>query len=271
MLRLLCVLLPLGTGIPVSGSVVRGVVGRPVTLHCTYPLTASADVTSMCWGRKHCPYSGCDTEILRTDGRKVTWSKSARYQMKGNIAEGDVSLTIEDVNFSDTATYCCRVEIPGWFNDKKREQTLEVDAGPNSPNVTFDTRVNVSMGPTVGYTHQIQVPVSDGTLSQGVTTQQPEESDSSVLTPVKTTLSSKTFVKDIQESLWKTNTTIYVVVPVLVLTLSVLVAGFYIRRLKTNKNPTCISSLPMRGFEPGGLVATKDVQSYAEDNFYIME
>ncbi|XP_078506874.1 hepatitis A virus cellular receptor 2 homolog [Lissotriton helveticus] len=271
MLRLLCLLLPLGTGFPVSGSPMRAVVGQSVTLPCTYPVTRYSDVSSMCWGRGHCPYSRCSDAILRTDGWKVTPSESTRYRMKGDISGGDVSLTIDDVNTSDAGTYCCRVEIPGWFNDKKHELTLEVAAGPNTFTLTYSTSAGFYKGSTAGYIDATQVPVSVGTLSRDFNAQQPEESDSSPLTTEQPNLSSKRSQINNQERQWKTNTTIYVVVPVLVLTLTVLVAGLYIKRLKTNKNAKCISSLPMRAYEPGGSVSTQDGHGHAEDNFYIME
>lgn len=49
----------------------------------------------------------------------------------GNVAGGDVSLTIRQVEESDSGTYGCRVEIPGWFNDHKHQMTLTVVAGEN--------------------------------------------------------------------------------------------------------------------------------------------
>ncbi|XP_078506875.1 hepatitis A virus cellular receptor 1 homolog [Lissotriton helveticus] len=119
--------LRLGTCSPVVQSVVRGAVGQSITLSCTYPVIAWSDVTTMCWGRGRCPYSRCNNEILNTDGWKVTQSESTRYRMKGDIPGGDVSLTIEDVGTADAGTYCCRVEIPGWFNDLKLTQSFEVD------------------------------------------------------------------------------------------------------------------------------------------------
>ncbi|XP_069057837.1 hepatitis A virus cellular receptor 1 homolog [Pleurodeles waltl] len=124
---LLCWNFLLTIGSPVTPSAVRGAVGQSITLFCTYPVMRWSDVSSMCWGRGRCRYSGCGTEILRTDGWKVTWSKSTRYHMKGDIQGGEVSLTIEDVSTSDTGTYCCRVEISGWFNDLKHMLNFEVD------------------------------------------------------------------------------------------------------------------------------------------------
>ncbi|XP_040201490.1 hepatitis A virus cellular receptor 2 homolog [Rana temporaria] len=44
----------------------------------------------------------------------------------GDIEKGDVSLTISGVTMEDAGTYCCRVEIPGWFNDLKSNIDLEI-------------------------------------------------------------------------------------------------------------------------------------------------
>lgn len=75
----------------------------------------------MCWGRGHCPYSGCNDGIIWTDGNKVTWRKSDKYRLRGDIELGDVTLTIIGATTDDAGTYCCRVVVPGMFNDLKTE------------------------------------------------------------------------------------------------------------------------------------------------------
>ncbi|XP_056373160.1 hepatitis A virus cellular receptor 1 homolog isoform X2 [Hyla sarda] len=102
--------------------VVTGRLNGRVTLPCTYSNTA----TTMCWGLGRCPDNKCNDEIIWTDGHKVTWRKSDRYQLLGNIGQGDVSLTITRATKKDEGTYCCRVEIPGWFNDLKVEHTVQI-------------------------------------------------------------------------------------------------------------------------------------------------
>ncbi|KAG8128481.1 hypothetical protein E2320_015348, partial [Naja naja] len=42
-----------------------------------------------------------------------------KYYLKGNVSQGDVSLTIANITEDDVGTYCCRVEYEGWFNDGK--------------------------------------------------------------------------------------------------------------------------------------------------------
>ncbi|XP_018408940.1 PREDICTED: T-cell immunoglobulin and mucin domain-containing protein 4-like [Nanorana parkeri] len=63
---------------------------------------------------------------MQTDGSKVTWRKSDTYQLLGNITQGDVSLTLTVVSEKDGGTYCCRVDIPGWFNDLKENIDVKI-------------------------------------------------------------------------------------------------------------------------------------------------
>ncbi|KAM6357355.1 uncharacterized protein FN964_006307 [Alca torda] len=121
-----------------SEPVVRGVIGQPVQLPCFYPVARHKDISDMCWGRGPCPNSKCNNKILHTTGNRVTFRKSQRYNLRGYISYGDVSLTIAKVKAEDAGTYCCRVEIPGWFNDIKRNMRLEVVRAP--PVMTTTTR-----------------------------------------------------------------------------------------------------------------------------------
>ncbi|NXQ79195.1 TIMD4 protein, partial [Nyctibius grandis] len=113
-----------------SEAVVRGVIGQPVQLPCFYQVARQKDISDICWGRGPCPNSKCSNEILHTTGNRVTFRKSQRYNLQGYISYGDVSLTIGKVKAEDAGTYCCRVEIPGWFNDIKQNMRLEVDRAP---------------------------------------------------------------------------------------------------------------------------------------------
>ncbi|XP_021266353.1 T-cell immunoglobulin and mucin domain-containing protein 4-like isoform X2 [Numida meleagris] len=113
-----------------SGTVVRGVIGQPVTLPCSYQVTQEKDISDMCWGRGPCPNSKCSNKLLHTTGSRVTFRTSQRYNLQGYVSYGDVSLTIQEVKAEDAGTYCCRVEIPGWFNDIKRNIQLVVVRAP---------------------------------------------------------------------------------------------------------------------------------------------
>ncbi|NWT58196.1 HAVR1 protein, partial [Erythrocercus mccallii] len=113
-----CVLLVLFTGSKGSELVVIGEVGQDVTVPCHYSVRNRNAITSMCWGRDRCPNSKCSRPIIWTDGWRVTEQHSSRYQLKGDLQSGDVSLTIVNAREADSGIYCCRVELPGWFNDQ---------------------------------------------------------------------------------------------------------------------------------------------------------
>ncbi|EHH26974.1 hypothetical protein EGK_17065 [Macaca mulatta] len=101
-----------------SETVVTEVLGHRVTLPCLYS-SWSQNSNSMCWGKDKCPYSGCNEALIRTDGTRVTSRKSAKYRLLGTIQRGNVSLTILNPREGDSGVYCCRIEVPGWFNDVK--------------------------------------------------------------------------------------------------------------------------------------------------------
>ncbi|XP_048851207.1 T-cell immunoglobulin and mucin domain-containing protein 4-like [Brienomyrus brachyistius] len=108
-----------------SSEMITGFVGYNVTLPCSYDAQYYGGL-HVCWGRGEIPRSGCDNEIIATDGFKVTRRKSHRYQLSGDLNQGDVSLTIIDAEMGDSGIYGCRVEIPGWFNDLKIQVTLTI-------------------------------------------------------------------------------------------------------------------------------------------------
>ncbi|NXO32927.1 TIMD4 protein, partial [Cisticola juncidis] len=125
----------------VSQAVVRGTVGQPVTLPCSYHVKRLKDISDMCWGRGSCPNSKCNKQVLQTTGSRVTSRLSQRYNLHGPVSSGDVSLTIAAAQAEDAGIYCCRVEIPGLFNDIKRNIRLElVTAPPVTTTTTTTTR-----------------------------------------------------------------------------------------------------------------------------------
>ncbi|NXG16622.1 TIMD4 protein, partial [Grallaria varia] len=121
-----------------SQAVVRGVAGQAVKLPCTYRVTRRTDISDMCWGRGSCPNSKCKKTILETRGSAVRSRKSPRYELQGSVSSGDVSLTIGTLEAGDAGVYCCRIEIPGLFNDIKRNIRLEVAKA--TPVMTTTTR-----------------------------------------------------------------------------------------------------------------------------------
>ncbi|XP_069811279.1 uncharacterized protein [Dendropsophus ebraccatus] len=115
----------------VSGGDIIGSVNGILTLPCTY--TVHKNPYTMCWGRGECPSFGCNKDIILTDGQKVTKRKSNRYQLLGNIGEGDVSLTITRATNQDEGTYCCRVNTRGPFNDLKVEREIRIRDPTDNP------------------------------------------------------------------------------------------------------------------------------------------
>ncbi|XP_072486940.1 hepatitis A virus cellular receptor 2 homolog [Notamacropus eugenii] len=102
------------------------VVGQTVLLPCSYVVNPKTETVPMCWGRGTCPLNQCHEEFLRTDGQRVAFQKMKRYQLKGNLLQGNVSLTIENVRETDNGTYCCRIQFKGPFNDQKTSLKLVV-------------------------------------------------------------------------------------------------------------------------------------------------
>ncbi|XP_066053242.1 T-cell immunoglobulin and mucin domain-containing protein 4-like isoform X2 [Chamaea fasciata] len=127
-----------------SQDVVRGTVGQPVTLPCSYRVTRRTGVSDVCWGRGRCPNSKCSSKILHTTGSKVTYAVSQRYDLRGDVSYGDVSLTIRAAKAEDEGLYCCRVEIPGPFNDIKRNIRLKL---ARAPPVTTTTTITTRKAP----------------------------------------------------------------------------------------------------------------------------
>ncbi|XP_031443218.1 hepatitis A virus cellular receptor 1 homolog isoform X2 [Clupea harengus] len=116
----------------VQSITVVGLVGQTVTLSCKYN-TNTHHITSTCWGRGKVPWSRCADPLLSTnDGGRVTYRESERYQLHGRVKEGDVSLSIQNVEENDSGIYGCRVELPGWFNDLKINIRLTIIKAPDS-------------------------------------------------------------------------------------------------------------------------------------------
>ncbi|KAM6251729.1 uncharacterized protein LJ264_009462 [Porphyrio hochstetteri] len=132
------ILLVLSADPALSKLLVTGTVGQDVTVPCSYNVGSIGD-TSMCWGRGECPASKCSQTIIQTDGRKVTQQVNSRYRLKGNLLEGDVSLTIVNAKLADSGTYCCRVEISGWFNDQKNTRMVVINKAPGSTTESSST------------------------------------------------------------------------------------------------------------------------------------
>ncbi|XP_045682775.1 hepatitis A virus cellular receptor 2 isoform X1 [Phyllostomus hastatus] len=112
-------------------------VGQNARLPCNYSPPTPGDLVPMCWGRGPCPMFHCQGEVLHTDGRHVTHRTSSRYQLKGYLHTGDVSLTIENVTLADSGTYCCRIQFAGLLNDKKVDLQLDIKPAEVTPAWTW--------------------------------------------------------------------------------------------------------------------------------------
>ncbi|XP_021096328.1 hepatitis A virus cellular receptor 1 isoform X3 [Heterocephalus glaber] len=169
-------LLLLHTG-SVFSTQVSAVEGQSVTLPCTYSVSGGS-VTSMCWGRGPCPRNQCSDTLIWTDGHQVSSRRNERYWLNQHIKQGDVSLTIENVTVGDRGQYCCRIEVPGWFNDIKKTISLSVvpattTRAPRTPGVSTAPRTpGVSTAPrTPGVSTAPRTPgVSTAPRTPGVST-----------------------------------------------------------------------------------------------------
>ncbi|KAF0039427.1 hypothetical protein F2P81_007662 [Scophthalmus maximus] len=116
----------------VSAEGIITTVGADVTLLCNYDAKYYGRLP-VCWGRGAIPNSGCANEVIKADGTSVISRQSERYVLMGDFGKGDVSLTIRQLEESDSGIYGCRVDIPGWFNDHKHQLTLTVVAVRPNP------------------------------------------------------------------------------------------------------------------------------------------
>ncbi|XP_029374779.1 hepatitis A virus cellular receptor 1 homolog isoform X2 [Echeneis naucrates] len=128
-----------------DGSRFFGRTGENITLPCKYNKDYYGALF-ICWGRGKIPNSGCNNQIISTDGHRETNRVSSRYQL-GQLEDGDVSLTILNLTDSDGGLYGCRVEIPGLFNDNKHQFEVTVERAPQT---TTSSDVQMSTLQTAG-------------------------------------------------------------------------------------------------------------------------
>ncbi|CAI9170755.1 unnamed protein product [Rangifer tarandus platyrhynchus] len=223
---------------------VTGVAGQSVRLPCHY----NGEVTSMCWGRGACPWLNCGTNIIWTDGYRVTYRRDGRYQLNGNIGRRDVSLTINNAALSDSGLYCCRVEKRGWFNDIKTTLELRVNPAPTMMVTTASVtaRSTTSALPMPAPTRDLQ-PASLSSPTQTAETQpttlyktnitsSPWHSCSTdgngtvTQSPDPHWHSNETLVALAQETWMSTNKGVYIGISVTILALLLMFVAFWIKR-----------------------------------------
>ncbi|XP_034740163.1 hepatitis A virus cellular receptor 1 homolog isoform X3 [Etheostoma cragini] len=142
----------------VSSSTLKviGFFGHNVTLPCMYD-SLTHGVLSFCWGRGMVPRSQCSNTILSSQDGAEHFRQSPRYQLLGRVTDGDVSLTILDAQWSDAGVYGCRIEIPGWFNDKKINTYLVIEEAPVEQPVTQEWTPTAGDTLTTLLTNKVEV------------------------------------------------------------------------------------------------------------------
>ncbi|XP_026515254.1 hepatitis A virus cellular receptor 2 isoform X1 [Terrapene carolina triunguis] len=255
------ILMVLFTGLTVSGSPVRGVVGQNVTLPCKYRVNHQNDITTMCWGRGSCPSFQCSQTILRTDGWRVTERQSSRYRLEGNLAQGDVSLTIANAAEADGGVYCCRVEISGWFNDQR-----------NNLEVVIETARTSTAGPHAYTPEHTSAAANASDTSSTIAPQWPLVFTSEAPEDVSIQTAS-TSIRQLTEpestgAGMQVGISIFVVLLVILVLALILSKRYFPNRQKLK---TLASSVSFSNAEHGGFQSTLEAGVHAEENIYTMD
>ncbi len=96
-------------------------------LSCHYSVKHHG-LSHVCWGRD-CGTFWCNDIVIQTDEYGVISKVSDRYKLIGDVLSGQMDLGIQKIQKTDSGPYCCRVDIEGFFNDKKVSYTLRVMKG----------------------------------------------------------------------------------------------------------------------------------------------
>ncbi|XP_051533449.1 T-cell immunoglobulin and mucin domain-containing protein 4-like [Myxocyprinus asiaticus] len=104
--------------------------GSTVILSCHYSVKHHG-LSHVCWGRD-CGTFWCNDIIVQTDEYGVISKVSDRYKLIGDVLSGQMDLGIQRLQKADSGPYCCRVDIKGFFNDKKVSYTLSVMKAPTT-------------------------------------------------------------------------------------------------------------------------------------------
>ncbi|CAO2642677.1 T-cell immunoglobulin and mucin domain-containing protein 4 [Lemmus lemmus] len=172
-----------------SEDTIIGILGQSVTLPCQHR-SWSRHRNSMCWGKGACPKSKCNEELLHTDGSKIISRKSNKYTFRGIVWRGDVSLTITNTNQGDSGVYCCRIEVPGWFNDIKKTVRLELRRAPTTTRPTTTSRPTTTTPYVTTTTTTEKLPTTVMTTPEPTTATPPQTLATTVLTTAVTTCPS---------------------------------------------------------------------------------
>ncbi|XP_016323065.1 T-cell immunoglobulin and mucin domain-containing protein 4-like [Sinocyclocheilus anshuiensis] len=113
--------------------------GSTVILSCHYSVKHHG-LSHVCWGRD-CGTFWCNDIIIQTDEYGVISKVSDRYKLIGDVLSGQMDLGIQKIQKTDSGPYCCRVDIEGFFNDKKVSYTLRVMKGKSCRSPTTTTPI----------------------------------------------------------------------------------------------------------------------------------
>uniref|UniRef100_A0A3B4H2L0 Ig-like domain-containing protein n=1 Tax=Pundamilia nyererei TaxID=303518 RepID=A0A3B4H2L0_9CICH len=101
--------------------------GGVASLSCQYSVQRFG-LSRVCWGRG-CGTFWCSNILVQTDENGAVTQVEDRYQLTGDIMDGQMDLDILNVRRTDSGPYCCRVDINGLFNDQKMIMNLRVVKG----------------------------------------------------------------------------------------------------------------------------------------------
>ncbi|KAM8898139.1 T-cell immunoglobulin and mucin domain-containing protein 4 isoform 2-T2 [Spinachia spinachia] len=118
--------LSVGHFLPVSGFKVAE--GGVASLSCQYSVKRFG-LSRVCWGRG-CGTFWCNNILVQADEHGVVSKVADRYQLTGDVLDGQMDLDILSVRRTDSGPYCCRVDVDGIFNDKKVIMNLRVVKAP---------------------------------------------------------------------------------------------------------------------------------------------
>uniref|UniRef100_A0A3B5MLZ8 Ig-like domain-containing protein n=1 Tax=Xiphophorus couchianus TaxID=32473 RepID=A0A3B5MLZ8_9TELE len=134
--------------------------GGVASLSCQYSVKRFG-LSRVCWGRG-CGTFWCNNILVQTDENGAISKVDGRYQLTGDILDGQMDLDILNVRRTDSGPYCCRVNVDGLFNDKKMIMNLRVVKGES---ITSSSCVFQVEDPLPSLSLQINAPVLSLSLS----------------------------------------------------------------------------------------------------------
>lgn len=233
--------------------------GENAYLPCNYFPSTHQDVVPMCWGRGDCPLLDCQGLVLRTDGRNLSYRTSDRYQLRGYVYKGDVSLTIENVTLKDSGNYCCRIQFPGPWNDKKITLELVVkpaELTPIAPGPTQRRKNFTTSSPRTLPTTSMGLGSAETQTSETIHTENRTESTEFYVLP---------------DSGSNTKTSIYIAAGVSAGLVLALILGIFIFKCYShNKESENISLSTLANSLPSG-IANAVAEGTRSENIYVIE